>query len=989
MILGLTGGLFGALLLAGVAGWQWRQAQIGQIEALSTSSKALFSTDPIASLIDSLEAAKKLKQTFGTNDEIKAKVRFSLAQAVYSIRESNRLENHKGNVNDISFSPDGKYLASVGGDGTLRLWNLEGKEIKVWWGDNARLLQMSFSPDGQLIALADETGTIKLWSIPQERIVKSFTAEKTSKDYFGYQNQITCLSFSPDGQLIASGSSEGSIRMYDLSYQEIRTIQGHDKTVNSIKFSPNEKIIASGSNDGLIKLWDFNGKEIRTIEEDNENASNQEIDSIDFSPDGRIIAFGRKDGVLRLWKREGELIRTVPNLSRNLKKPLSGISSFQIGPNGNTFVIGHRDGTVRIWNNSQLTTLGKHKNTVKRIKFSNNGKLVASASDDGTVKLWNLDRPRSYKFVSYHGEIGQVRFLDFSHDRKIIVTGALKPAINKYIIRRWKIGSTKNTFFGRIEDSVKENRKDKLSSLDLNPKGGEIALGFENGIIRIFNLEGQELEVLDKNESRIKSIKFSPDGENIVFGSYNGIIKLWNISKKELYILGKHNGSSVQSVNFSSNGQIIASAGSGDSTIKIWNLEGKELHTLKGHVSSVNSISFSPDGKIIASGDSSGIIKIWNMKGQEIDTLWGHNGSINSISFSLDGKMLVSGGSGKVKLWLLSGSIPITLVNNGTNVGFDNTVTKFSPDGKKVASTIVNENEVLREFTEAKLWDLELDNLQSQGCYWIGHYLKNNPNIEEQERQLCKGVKDSAQRNLQQGIEKAKQGNIKESTAAFQKALDINSDLSIEPEKEAIYITARTYFDLAAHKFFSRDYEGALKPLRIATELELITETLSLDPEKRTRELVIRGIIQRDGFGKYGALESLKTWKDRINSNVEALLFPSAYNICWVSILYGNSSQALDSCDKIVELESEPGRFRGIRGIAKTMSGDFEGAIKDFEDNLDWINRDQTKAKYTQESLDKLKRIRQDWINDLRIGKNPLKSLTPEEIEEMSQITSK
>ena len=989
-IFGLTGGLLGALLLAGISGWQWRQAQIGQIEALSTSSKALFSTDPIASLIDGLKAAKKLKQTFGANTDVKAKVRFALLQAVYSIRENNLLENHKGNVNDIAFSPDGKYFASVGGDGTLRLWNSEGKEIKVWWGDNARLLQMSFSPDGKLIALADENGMIKLWSVPQERIVKSFTGEKTTKGYFGYQNQVTCLNFSPDGKIIVSASSNGVIKLWNLNGKEIRTIKGHDKRLINVKFSNDGKIIGSASSNGVIKLWDLNGKEILT----QKNEQVKQLNSIYFIPNssGTVWSFaGGQDGVLRLWDTEDKLIGEFPKSNDSLKKQFSGISSVHLNFNSDTlnkadqmtFAVGYNDGTVRIWRAGEFTTLGKHKNIVNSIKFSNDGKIIASASDDGTIKIWNLDRPKPYSFIGYQGDIGVDRFLHFSRNGKIIITGTVKLATHKNIIRVWKMGSVRSTFF--------ITREHRLASLDFSSKGEKIALGFENGVVKIFNLEGQELAGINKGESPVNSLKFSPDGKTIVFGSSDGTVKVWNIGSQKLRVLGKHNGGSVQSVNFSPDGKIIASGG-GDSTIKVWNLEGKELYTLKGHISGVNSISFSPDGKIIASaGNNDKIIKLWSIKGQEIGTLWGHDSRINSLSFDLSGKMLVSGGGGKVKLWLLGDSTPITLVSSPSS---DESTTQFSLYGNKLASNVLYKADEYNN-AKAKMWDLKIDTLQSQGCYWIYNYLKNNPNLGKQERQICEGVKESAHAIFEQGIKEAKEGNISEAVAKFKKASEISPGLVVDPEKEAIYIRASTLFDLAADKLLSpgwKDIEGVDTILTQATKLELMIGTLNFNYEERARDLLIRGLlkqVQLSSAQKYGLIAAMPDWKNSIDSLMKQMLFPSAYHICWVGTIYSHASEALDACDKIVEFEPEPGRFRGIRGMARAMNSDFEGAIEDFEANIDWINNDKTKTKYTQESLDKLRQLRKSWIDELRAGKNPIKSLKPEEIEKMSQIRLK
>jgi WD40 repeat protein len=150
----------------------------------------------------------------------------------------------------------------------------------------------------------------------------------------------------------------------------------------------------------------------------------------------------------------------------------------------------------------------------------------------------------------------------------------------------------------------------------------------------------------------------------------------------------------VYSVSFSPDGKTLAS-GSDDKTIKLWNVEtGKQIRSLKGLESAVYSVSFSPDGKTLASGSADNTIKLWNVEtgtekiGKEIRTLKGHEGWVNSVS--------------------------------------------FSPDGKTVASGSVDKT--------IKLWNVDLDFLVGRSCDWVRNYLANNPNFSKSDRSLCDGV---------------------------------------------------------------------------------------------------------------------------------------------------------------------------------------------------------------------------------------------------------
>jgi WD40 repeat protein len=142
-------------------------------------------------------------------------------------------------------------------------------------------------------------------------------------------------------------------------------------------------------------------------------------------------------------------------------------------------------------------------------------------------------------------------------------------------------------------------------------------------------------------------------------------------------------------VSFSSNGKILASGGT-DSTVKVWNAEnGRLLFTLEGHLSDITNISFRPDGKILASSSEDGTVRVWNVEnGLEISTLEGHLGSVTSVMFSPDGKTLAS-------------------------AGIDNTI---------------------------KLWNLELDldNLIGRGCLWLEDYFASHPEEARKFSQICK-----------------------------------------------------------------------------------------------------------------------------------------------------------------------------------------------------------------------------------------------------------
>ncbi|MEH2324325.1 MAG: CHAT domain-containing protein [Nostoc sp.] len=193
---------------------------------------------------------------------------------------------------------------------------------------------------------------------------------------------------------------------------------------------------------------------------------------------------------------------------------------------------------------------------------------------------------------------------------------------------------------------------------------------------------------------QVNSVAFSPDGQIIASASDDKTVKLWDLSGKLLQTFKGHQ-STVTSVVFSPDGQSIASA-SVDKTVKLWYLNGKEPRTFTGHEDVVNSVAFSPDGQTIASASDDKTVKLWYLNGKEPRTFTGHGDKVNSVAFSPNGQTIASASDDKtVKLWYLNGKEPRTFT------GHQNWVLSavFSPDGQTIASASVDKT--------VKLWDVK------------------------------------------------------------------------------------------------------------------------------------------------------------------------------------------------------------------------------------------------------------------------------------------
>ena len=309
--------------------------------------------------------------------------------------EPTALSEHLELFPGLAFSPDGSTLASTAyaWDASIDLWDVATGRRTATLTGASRDRVLAFSPDGRTLAQGVYGGEVRLVDMAAGAAVGSLGPMRTIQSDH-YVPMIESVAFSPDGTILAAGTDEDVIYLWDVeSRARIRSLLGDvDRVsfgpdgfrtiaVTSLLFSPDGRTLASGSSRGRVRLWDLAAgtptAAPASVHEDG-------VQALSFSPDGATLASGSSDRA-DLWDvAKGASIRRLQS---------DRAYGVDLSPDGTLFATGHRDGRIRLWEVATgipLATLEGHGHTVSRVVFSPDGEVLASSSQDGTILLWHV-----------------------------------------------------------------------------------------------------------------------------------------------------------------------------------------------------------------------------------------------------------------------------------------------------------------------------------------------------------------------------------------------------------------------------------------------------------------------------------------------------------------------------------------------------------------------------------------------------------------------
>jgi WD40 repeat protein/DNA-binding transcriptional regulator YiaG len=603
----------------------------------------------------------------------------------------------------VAICKSGQYWAAGSRWGEVRVWREGGKLLHLaWQAHSSTVATLAFSPDEGTLATGSFDGSVKLWDL--ERGALLWTSWRT--------NNIQRLVFTPDGRTLASSGVDAVIQLLDAkSGTHLRTLSGHSGPVYALAWSPDGSLLASGGLDARIRLWDFSGAQpepsVRMLQ-----GHSDWVFSLAFTPDGHTLASASWNGTVKLWDIESQHVRgTVSGHSGQ-------VWAVAWSPDGRTMASCEWDKTIWLWDierNTYRAVMHGHSAGVHGLAFTPDSRSLLSGSDDSTLRVWDVESGQCVRIMQ--GYAVSLYDVAWSPD------GAqLASAGSDLLVTIWD-GA------GRTSPRMLRGHRWNVYGVGWSPDGRWLASSGWDNAVRVWDTTtGAEVQILrdpDGVDTSFYGVAWSPDGKFLASGSYQHGVQVWEMSTGARRWVGLAQPTRIRRVVWSPDGTRLASGGE-DGSVCLWEAsDGRLLQRFQGHRGVVMSIAWSPDGTRLAGGGSGrgggGEICVWEVSSGQRLQAWSEPGAIvYALAWSPNTSVLLSSGSDGSMRWWDVQSGECVAIRQGHQGAIQSL--SVSPDGRRLASC--------GDDGAINIWDLE-----------SGEYLRTLRGDRPYERLDISGVK--------------------------------------------------------------------------------------------------------------------------------------------------------------------------------------------------------------------------------------------------------
>ena len=482
------------------------------------------------------------------------------------------------------------------------------------------ILSMRFNPCNNILATGSGNGEIQLWNIDKSEY----------KVLKGHNSWVVAVCFSKDGKLLASGSNDRTLIIWDVeNLKPIKSLDLFRSSVRSVSFHPNRPQIAGGSEDKTVRIWNF---EIDETDNYKELIFNNAVRTVSYNNKGDKLYCGCDDGNIY------EYDSVTYELTNKIKAHDGWVRSIALSRDDKTLISGGSDKYVKVWNiENKIMLLNKlegHKSDVMVVSMNSDNIQIASCSNDTSIRIWNF-KENLCKFV-FSDHNSWVRALNYNSTENILASGSDDSTIKLWDTREGYCISSWTSYSEPIWSMISNNMK-------------RLYIGGGTNYIYIWDDKFNLTHRFFAHKQRIWGVSGSPNGKYFASVGDDFCVCVWNTDSFTKAFSFNHE-KRLWSVSFNATSSILATAG--EDGVRIWDIhQNKPINHINNI--SVRSVKFHPKENILAIAGEDGIIRIWNHDENRLeDELQGHDNCIWCTCFNSDGTLLANAGDGnKVIIW--------------------------------------------------------------------------------------------------------------------------------------------------------------------------------------------------------------------------------------------------------------------------------------------------------------------------------------------------